>query len=871
MIYNFSDIMQGMINRRDFLKTTALTSSIAFTPLNLFANDKKTIQENYLCNFSAEGSSIDITSTIEDGITEFESIGGDNLNVKSYHNYSYQSHDDRIETPLLKMKNGKYDKNGTFTPISWKKAFQIMSDKAKSAHKSSGTNGVGLATSGNISIDESYALMKLFKAGFRSNNIFNTAHYTSYPSMQASVAVFGCDSNNGDYQDIYYTDTLISWGVNFAETYPALHAKILKAQSDKKNNYKFINISTTKNRTSNLADLNIFIKPQTDLLILNFIAREFIYNNENKINWDILKQRTVFASVDTKQSNDADRLKQWEISYFEYKKSLEKYTLEYVTTHAKSDEEDLETFKSKLQTLAKHYINQTTKATSIWASGINKQKNATDTNIALYSLHLLLNKHSRPGCSTLSISGQTSSNGSAIEVGAFANRLPANRYIKYKEHRVETEVLWHLPEKTLNPIASNDQMELFKNIQDNVTKFLWIVHANPYQSTPNNLVHIDALEQNDDMFVVTSDCFYSLSASLSDLILPSASHLEKHSIYGSSNRETKVSNQYLVPYANSMSTLWQITELSKFLYPNDLWGRIEATQGNGLESVKHKIRALGYKENDSFYRILYGNKKAKSYKQSPRDKRNLNSEFQGDKRDIVGTEDTIFNGYKFYIQKYLFEEYRMFGRGKGYDLASFENYQDKSLKWPHLYNKSTYYRFNPIDDIYARKAAKLQDRYIFYGKMGSKQLAFGGLEGIRDENKKELKFRAKIFTVQYKEKSNNPKKNELLLISHKAIEHWSTGTITMKIKELKNSLPMAYCYMNQDDMKKLLLKNQDLVILSSKAGKLKTRVMFDKRFNLPKGVVSIGNYDERVLINKITNTINDTYIQIKKIKEDKNV
>jgi nitrate reductase NapA len=155
--------------------------------------------------------------------------------------------------------------------------------------------------------------------------------------------------------------------------------------------------------------------------------------------------------------------------------------------------------------------------------------------------------------------------------------------------------------------------------------------------------------------------------------------------------------------------------------------------------------------------------------------------------------------------------------------------------------------------------------------MGSKQLAFGGLEGIRDENKKELKFRAKIFTVQYKEKSNNPKKNELLLISHKAIEHWNTGTITMKIKELKNSLPMAYCYMNQDDMKKLLLKNQDLVILSYKAGKLKTRVMFDKRFNLQKGVVSIGNYDERVLINKITNTINDTYIQIKKIKEDKNV
>jgi nitrate reductase NapA len=871
MIYNFSDIMQGMINRRDFLKTTALTSSIAFAPLTLFASDKKTIQENYLCNFSAEGSSIDITSTIEDGITEFESIGGDNLNVKSYHNLSYQKNKHRLKNPLLKMKNGKYDKNGTFTPISWKEAFDIMAQKAKDAYKTSGTNGVGLATSGNISIDESYALMKLFKAGFRSNNIFNTAHYTSYPSMQASVAVFGCDSNNGDFQDIYYTDTLISWGVNFAESHPSLHANILKAQHDKKNNYKFINISTIKNRTSNLADVNIYIKPKTDLLLLNFIAREFIYNNEDKISWDILKQRTIFATVDSTQSNGADRLKQWEISYFTYKKSLEKYTLEYVASYAKTDEEDLKTFKSKLQILAQSYIEQTKKTTSIWASAINKQKNAIDMNIALYSLHLLVNKHSRPGCSALSLSGQTSSSGSAVEVGAFANRLPSNRYIKYKEHRTESESIWRIPEGTLNPNASNNQMELFENLQNSITKFLWIVHANPFQSTPNNLKHINTLKEKNDLFIVTSDCFHTLSSSLSDLILPSSVHLEKYSIYGNSNRETKISKQYMLPLANSMSTLWQIVEFSKHFIAKDMWGKVETSNNQALKSVKTQIRKFGYKENDTLHRILFAPIRSKSYKLSIKEKNHYNSEVLGDTRNIIGSEDITFHGYKFYIQKYLFEEYRIFGRGRGYDLASFENYQDKSLKWPHLYDKSVYYRFNPIDDIYARKAAKLQDRYIFYGKMGSKQLPFGDIETIRDNNKKELKYRGKIFTVQYMETTNNTLPESFLLTSHKAIEHWNTGTITMKIQELKNSLPMAYCYMNKNDMKNLSLKNQDLVLISSKIGELKVRVMFDKRFHVPQGMVSIGNYDERVLINKITNTINNTYIQIKKIKENKNV
>jgi predicted molibdopterin-dependent oxidoreductase YjgC len=121
------------------------------------------------------------------------------------------------------------------------------------------------------------------------------------------------------------------------------------------------------------------------------------------------------------------------------------------------------------------------------------------------------------------------------------------------------------------------------------------------------------------------------------------------------------------------------------------------------------------------------------------------------------------------------------------------------------------------------------------------------------------------------ETTNNTLPESFLLTSHKAIEHWNTGTITMKIQELKNSLPMAYCYMNKNDMKNLSLKNQDLVLISSKIGELKVRVMFDKRFHVPQGMVSIGNYDERVLINKITNTINNTYIQIKKIKENKNV
>lgn len=45
---------------------------------------------------------------------------------------------DRLTQPLLRMKNGKYDKEGEFTPITWDQAFDVMEEKFKTALKEKG-------------------------------------------------------------------------------------------------------------------------------------------------------------------------------------------------------------------------------------------------------------------------------------------------------------------------------------------------------------------------------------------------------------------------------------------------------------------------------------------------------------------------------------------------------------------------------------------------------------------------------------------------------------------------------------------------------------------------------------------------------------
>src|SRR5260370_38640682 len=78
---------------------------------------------------------------------------------------------DGLTQPMLRKAGGRYDKNGEFTPVSWDEAFDIMAEKFKAALKRRGPSGVGMFGSGQWTIWEGYAALKLMKAGFRSNNL----------------------------------------------------------------------------------------------------------------------------------------------------------------------------------------------------------------------------------------------------------------------------------------------------------------------------------------------------------------------------------------------------------------------------------------------------------------------------------------------------------------------------------------------------------------------------------------------------------------------------------------------------------------------------------------------------------------------------
>ncbi len=182
------------------------------------------------CRFCGTGCSV-MVATKENRVVathgDIKSEVNRGLNcVKGYFLSKIMYGHDRLTQPMLRKTNGKYDKNGEFTPVSWDEAFDIMAEKFKAALKKRGPSGVGMFGSGQWTIWEGYAALKLMKAGFRSNNLDPNARHCMASAAVGFMRTFGIDEPMGCYDDIEAADAFVLWGSNMAEMHPILWTRV---------------------------------------------------------------------------------------------------------------------------------------------------------------------------------------------------------------------------------------------------------------------------------------------------------------------------------------------------------------------------------------------------------------------------------------------------------------------------------------------------------------------------------------------------------------------------------------------------------------------------------------------------------------------
>ncbi|MBA3904206.1 MAG: periplasmic nitrate reductase subunit alpha [Rhodocyclaceae bacterium] len=742
--------------------------------------------------------------------------------VKGYFLSKIQYGKDRLTTPLLRMKDGKFDKNGEFAPVTWKQAFDIMEEKLKAALKAKGPASVGMFGSGQWTIWEGYAANKLFKAGFRSNNIDPNARHCMASAVMGFMRTFGADEPMGVYDDAEHADAFVLWGSNMAEMHPILWSRITNRRLTARH-VKVHVLSTFSHRSCEVADAELIFKPQTDLAILNYICNYIIQNNA--VNQEFVSKHVNFAKgvtdigyglrpnhpleqvannngypgAEGKPKGDPNKMDP--IGFDEFKQFVSTYTLDYTSQLSGVP-------KDRLEALAKTYADPKTKVTSYWTMGFNQHTRGTWVNNMIYNVHLLVGKISEPGNSPFSLTGQPSACGTAREVGTFAHRLPADMVVMNPDHRKKAEEIWKLPAGTIQPAPGFHAVLQSRMLKDGKLNFYWTTTTNNMQAGPNINGETYPGFRNPENFIVVSDAYPTVTAMAADLVLPSAMWMEKEGAFGNAERRGQFWRQQVKAPGEAKSDLWQYMEFSRRFKTDEVWPA-ELLDKN----PEYKGKTL--------YEVLYANGQVNKFDKAEAAKTNAHAwaGYTNDESDVFG----------FYVQKGLFEEYRRFGLGKGKDLGEFDTYHKvRGLRWPVVDGKETLWRYREGYDPYVKKGEGVR----FYGKPDGKAL---------------------IIALPYQPAAEQPDKEyDLWLCTGRVLEHWHTGTMTRRVPELYRSFPDAVVWMHPKDAEKRGMKHGDPVKAVTRRGEIQLRVNTRGRNRMPEGLVFIPFFDEHRLVNKLT-------------------
>ncbi len=806
-----------MISRRDVIKAQAVAAAAAAAGLPVPVAAQNLVTDASLtelkwskapCRFCGTGCSIMVATkagrvVASHGDAKAEVNRGLNC-VKGYFLSKIMYGSDRLTQPLMRKTNGVYDKNGNFEPVSWDEAFDTMAAKWKETLAKKGPQGIGMFGSGQWTVFEGYAGVKLMKAGFRSNNIDPNARHCMASAVVGFMRTFGIDEPMGCYDDFEAADAFILWGSNMAEMHPILWTRI----ADRRFSHPHVQVavlSTFKHRSFDLADIPAIFTPQTDMVILNYIAnhiiqsgavnKEFVAKHVNfrlgatDIGYGLRDENPLQMEAANPNSGASEPM-----TFEDFAEFVAPYTLEKA-------EEMSGVPAATLEKIAALYADPDTKVMSLWTMGVNQHTRGVWVNNMIYNIHLLTGKISTPGNSPFSLTGQPSACGTAREVGTFSHRLPADLVVTNPEHRAHAEDIWKVPAGTVPDWVGAHAVEQNRQLKDGKINCYWVQVNNNMQAAPNIMEEGLPGYRNPENFIVVSDAYPTVTAEAADLILPAAMWVEKEGAYGNAERRTQFWHQLVNAPGESKSDLWQLMEFSKRFTTDEVW------PSELLDSSPEF-------KGKTLFEVLFENGKVDAFplEQTAEDYANHESE-----------------AYGFYVQKGLFEEYAEFGRGHGHDLAPFDRYhEERGLRWPVVDGKETLWRFKEGSDPYVSAGADFE----FYGHKDGK---------------------ARIFALPYEAPPEVPDEEyPFWLSTGRVLEHWHSGSMTQRVPELHKAIPDALVYMHPDDATALGVRRGSEVKLSSRRGFILSRIETRGRNKPPQGLVFVPWFDARQLINKVT-------------------
>jgi nitrate reductase NapA len=693
---------------------------------------------------------------------------------------------DRLTKPLIRQAGG------TFKEVDWDTALDYVAEKFTALIREHGPDSVAWYGSGQNTTQEAFAANKLFKGIIGTANVEGNPRLCMASAVGGYLNTFGADEPAGGYDDFEEADCIFMIGSNAAENHPMLFRRIIDRKSAYPDKIKVIVADPRYSPSARYADLHLKFAPGYDMHLLNAMAQVIVA--EGLLDREHLQYCSFRNGLKTAgEFTDLDGLE----------KFLADYTPEKVAGAVGVPADDI-------RTAARWFGKKDAATLSIWCMGINQRTKGVQLNCQIHNLHLLTGKINRPGCDSLSLTGQPNACGGTREQGGLTHLLPGHRAIANEKHRAQIAEIWGVPAEWLPKKETGPAIDMFHRLAAAKIKAIWINTTNPGQSLPNLEPMRQAMK---DAFTVVSDVYPTRTTELASVILPSSMWVEKEGIMGQTDRRSQFISKLVDPPGEARSDFWQLQEIARRI----------------AEKLNRKTS----------YRVI-------------------------DPDTGAVKETKVLHGLGFATEKEAWDEYRLCTRGQDVDLwgATYEKLKAHAggITWPctslDLNNRGSAKRY--IDKDYAVKQFGSSTRpyksgyvTLYDQHMEAKGIAgpinYYGAHPFHKDSVGKATIRLLPAGLSYEMPDAE---YPVVLNTGRVIEHWHSGTMTMRVSMLKQMNPAAYVEVSPEDAKTLGIKSGGNLKLTSRRGSITLPVWVTDRAR--PGMVFVPWFDENQLINNLT-------------------
>lgn len=469
-----------------------------------------------VCGLCSIGCGLEIGSR-GDEIVGVRGLGDDPVNQgrlgpKGLNQFYANRHPTRALFPMIR------NRRGSLVRATWDEAMSLIVEKFHEALITEGPDAVAFYNSGQLLLEEYYALAKIARAGVGTANIDANTRLCTATTAASLMENFGADGPPGAYVDFDETGCIVLIGHNAAEQSTVLWMRILAAK-DGPNAPKVIVVDPRRTLTVETgADLHLQLRPGTNVALLNGICNLLIRNGW--IDKRFIRRHTVHFS--------------------RFEKIVSKYTPAVV--------ERITGVPQKQLRLAAEWIGTSKATVTTCLQGVYQTNQATATACIANSMHLLMGKIGRPGSAPFQFAGQPSSMNTR-ETGADGT-YPAYRNWEDDGHMRDLAARWNVPVELLGkkPVSTP---EIFELVEKGFVKVLWVTGTNPAVSMTDRMRQLRSLAGT---FLVVQDGFLDTeTAQFADVILPAAIWGEKTGCMTNAERRCRLLERAVPPPGEARS------------------------------------------------------------------------------------------------------------------------------------------------------------------------------------------------------------------------------------------------------------------------------------------------------------------------------